>query len=337
MESSIWLWIAFNLFVLSLLAFDLGVLHRKVREIKVGEAMQLSLFYIVLALLFGAGLFWLRGSQDGIDFLTGYFIEKSLSVDNIFVIVLIFTYFQVPPQYQHRVLFWGILGALVMRGLLIFAGVKLIHQFAWMALLFGGFLIVTGVKMLVVADQKPDLENNIIVRTIRRRFRLTDRYHGKHFFIRQEGAFYVTPLFLVLVLIEFTDLIFAVDSIPAIIAITTDPFIVYTSNVFAILGLRALYFALAGIVPRFVYLKYGLSLVLLVIGFKMIANYIYGGKFIPTEMALAITVVLIGGSIILSLMKTRGKLVEGETLPTGWIPGSGVEEEDVEEKLRDEK
>ncbi len=334
MESSIWLWIAFNVFVLALLAFDLGVLHRKEREIKVAEAMKLSLMYIVLALIFGAGLFWLRGHQDGVDFLTGYFIEKSLSVDNIFVIVLIFTYFQVPPQHQHRVLFWGILGALVMRGLLIFAGVKLIHEFAWMAVIFGGFLIVTGVKMLVVADEKPDLENNVIVRAVRSRFRLTDRYHGKHFFIRQEGALYVTPLFLVLVLIEFTDLIFAVDSIPAIIAITTDPFIVYTSNVFAILGLRALYFALAGIVPRFVYLKYGLSLVLLVIGFKMIANYIYGGKFIPTEWALLMTVLLIGGSIVLSLIKTRGQLSEGETLPTGWIPGSGVKEEEETEQPR---
>ncbi|UUP18697.1 TerC family protein [Nitratireductor thuwali] len=323
MESSIWLWVGFNLFVLALLAFDLGVLHRKEREIKVGEALWLSLFYIVLALLFGAGLFWLRGTQDGIDFLTGYFIEKSLSVDNIFVIVLIFTYFSVPAQYQHRVLFWGILGALFMRGVLIFAGVQLIHQFAWMALLFGGFLIVTGVKMLIVADQKPDMENNIVLKAVRRRFRLTETYRGKHFFVRENGLLYATPLFLVLVMIEFTDLVFAVDSIPAIIAITTDPFIVYTSNVFAILGLRALYFALAGIVPRFIYLKYGLSLVLVVIGSKMIANYFYGGKFVPTELALLITVVLIGGSIALSLIRTRGAPpAEPQVLPTGWVPGS---------------
>ncbi|MEG6509970.1 TerC family protein [Methyloligella sp. 2.7D] len=340
MESSIWLWVAFNLFVLGLLALDLGVLHREPRQIKVGEAIRLSLFYVVLALIFSAGLFWLRGPEDGIDFLTGYFVEKSLSVDNIFVIVLLFTYFQVPPQYQHRVLFWGILGALVMRGLLIFAGVQLIHQFAWMALLFGAFLIVTGIKMLVVAEQEPDLENNIILKAVRRRVRLTDGYRGKHFFLRENGLLFATPLFLVLVMIEVTDLIFAVDSIPAIIAITTDPFIVYTSNVFAILGLRALYFALAGIVPRFIYLKYGLALVLLVIGFKMIANYFYGGKFIPTEMALLATVLLIGGSIIVSLIKTRGQLVEPQTLPTGWIPGSGVKEEaepEPAEKAQQEK
>lgn len=328
METSIWLWVGFNLFVVALLAFDLGVLHRKEREIRVGEALRLSLFYIVLALVFAAGLFWLRDTQDGIDFLTGYLIEKSLSVDNIFVFVLIFTYFSVPAQHQHRVLFWGILGALVMRGVLIFAGVQLIHRFAWMALVFGAFLVVTGVKMLIVANQKPDIENNIVLQTVRRWIRLTDKYEGKRFLVRKNGQLFATPLFLVLVMIEFTDLVFAVDSIPAIIAITTDPFIVYTSNVFAILGLRALYFALAGIVPRFVYLKYALSLVLVVVGGKMIANYFYGAKFVPTEAALLITVVLIGGAILLSLIKTRGALPpEPEALRTGWVPGSPAKSE----------
>ena len=322
MLESIWPWLAFNAFVVALLAFDLGVLHRKEREIGVREALWLSLFYIVLALGFGAALFWWRGSADGIDFLTGYFIEKSLSVDNIFVIVLIFTFFAVPPQYQHRVLFWGILGALFMRGILIFAGVQLIHQFAWMALVFGAFLIVTGVKMLIVADQKPDIENNIVLRFVRGRLRLTETYEGNRFFVRRDGVLLATPLFLVLLMVEFTDLVFAVDSIPAIIAITTDPFIVYTSNVFAILGLRALYFALAGIVPRFVYLKYALSLVLVVVGGKMIANYFYGGKFIPTEWALLATAVLIGGAVVLSLLKTRGLAAEPTALPTGWVPGS---------------
>jgi tellurite resistance protein TerC len=323
MQTSIWAWIGFNLFVLALLAFDLGILHRKEREIRVPEALWLSLFYVVLALLFGAGLYWFDDRQDAIDFLTGYFIEKSLSVDNIFVFVLIFTYFAVPAQHQYRVLFWGILGALVMRGVLIVAGVQLIHHFAWMAFVFGGFLIATGIKMLVVADQKPDIENNIVVRAVRRRVRLTETYRGGHFFVRQNGVLYATPLFLVLVLVEFTDLVFAVDSIPAIIAITTDPFIVYTSNVFAILGLRALYFALAGIVPRFIYLKYGLSLVLVLVGAKMIANHLYGGKLIPTEAALFATVVLIGGAIALSLIKTRGALPpEPAALRTGWIPGS---------------
>ena len=325
MEGGIWLWVGFILFVLALLAFDLGVLHRKEREIKLREALWLSFFYIVLALLFGISLFWLRDTQDGIDFLTGYLVEKSLSIDNIFVIVLIFTYFSVPAQYQHRVLFWGILGALVMRGILIFAGIQLIHSFAWMALLFGFFLVVTGVKMLILADQKPDLDNNIVLKIARRSFRLTETFHGKRFFVRQNGLLYATPLFLVLIMIEFTDLVFAVDSIPAIIAITTDPFIVFTSNVFAILGLRALYFALAGVVPRFVYLKYALSLVLVVIGFKMIANYFYGGKFVPTELALLITAVLIGGSIILSLFRTRRSSPKPQALPTGWVPGSSAQ------------
>ncbi len=325
MLESIWWWLAFNVFVIILLAFDLGVLHRKEREIGVREALWLSLFYIVLALGFCAVLFWWRGSADGIDFLTGYFIEKSLSIDNIFVIVLIFSFFAVPPQYQHRVLFWGILGALFMRGVLIFAGVQLIHQFAWTALVFGGLLIATGVKMLIVADQKPDIENNIVLRFVRGRLRLTEGSQGKRFFVRRDGVLFATPLFLVLLMVELTDLVFAVDSIPAIIAITTDPFIVYTSNVFAILGLRALYFALAGIVPRFVYLKYALSLVLIVVGGKMIANYFYGGKFVPTELALLITAVLIGGSIAFSLLKTRGRAAEPGSFPTGWVPGSPAE------------
>lgn len=324
MDGGIWGWASFNLFILALLALDLGILHRKEREIKVGEALWLSLFYVVLALLFAAILFRTRGEQAGVEFLTGYLIEKSLSVDNIFVITLIFTYFAVPARYQHRVLFWGILGALFMRGILIFAGVQLIDHFAWMALLFGAFLIITGAKMLVVADAKPDIDNNVVLNFLRRRLRVTDSYEGKRFFVRRDGVLFVTPLFLVLILIEFTDLVFAVDSIPAILAISQEPFIVYTANVFAILGLRALYFALAGIVPRFIYLKYALSLILIVVGGKMIANYFYGAKFIPTELALLVTAVLIIGSIILSLMRTRGALAQPQVLPTGWVPGSPV-------------
>jgi tellurite resistance protein TerC len=228
----------------------------------------------------------------------------------------------VPAAYQHRVLFWGILGALAMRGILIAAGVQLIDRFAWMALLFGAFLIATGIKMLIAADKQPDLDNNVVMRFARRRLRITEGFEGRRFFVRRDGLLYATPLFVVLLMVEFTDLVFAVDSIPAIIAITSDPFIVYTANVFAILGLRALYFALAGIVPRFVYLKYGLSLVLVAIGGKMIANYFYGGKFIPTEWALLATFVLVGGSIALSLLKTRGRPAEATALPTGWVPGS---------------
>jgi tellurite resistance protein TerC len=322
-EVTVWAWLGFNLFVVALLALDLGVVHRKEREIPLSEALWLSLLYVVLALLFAAGLFWIRGEQAGVEFLTGYLIEKSLSVDNIFVIVLIFTYFAVPAEYQHRVLFWGILGALVMRGILIFAGVQLIDNFAWMAIVFGAFLIVTGVKMLLVADAKPDINNNVVLKLLRRRLRVTESYEGRRFFVRRNGALFATPLFLVLMMVEFTDLVFAVDSIPAIIAVSRDPFIIYTANVFAILGLRALYFALAGIVPRFIYLKYGLSLILVVVGGKMIANYFYGEKFIPTELALLITAVLIGGSIALSLLRTRGAgPAEPAALPTGWVPGS---------------
>jgi tellurite resistance protein TerC len=322
-EITVWAWLGFNLLILALLALDLGVLHKKEREIKVGEALWLSLLYAVLALLFAAGLFWTRGTQAGLEFLTGYLIEKSLSVDNIFVIVLIFTYFAVPAKYQHSVLFWGILGAVVMRGILIFAGVQLINSFAWIALVFGAFLIVTGVKMLLVADAKPNIDNNVVLKFLRRRLRVTESYEGKRFFVRRDGMLYATPLFLVLMIVEFTDLVFAVDSIPAIIAISQEPFIIYTANVFAILGLRALYFVLAGIVPRFIYLKYALALILIVVGGKMIANYFYGGKFIPTELALLITAILIGGSIVLSLLRTRGlKPEELAAVPTGWVPGS---------------
>jgi tellurite resistance protein TerC len=254
--------------------------------------------------------------------LTGYLIEKSLSLDNIFVFVLIFSYFAVPAQYQHRVLFWGIIGALFMRGFLIALGAQLIVTFHWIVFVFGAFLIFTGIKMLLMVNAKPDLGNNWLLRLMRRRLRVTDEYHQEKFFIRCDGLLWATPLFLVLVLIEFTDLVFAVDSIPAIFAITQDPFIVYTSNVFAILGLRALYFALAGVIHRFHYLKYGLSLVLVVVGGKMILNGAFGEKVVPTEIALAITAVLILGSIALSLIKTRGRAATASAPVTGWVPGS---------------
>jgi tellurite resistance protein TerC len=330
-ETGIGFWIAFLAFTAALLAFDLGVLHRRDHVIRLREALLLSTFYIALALLFAALVFYWRGSEAGIQFLTGYLIEKSLSIDNIFVIVLTFTYFAVPPQYQHRVLFYGIIGAVVMRGILIVLGVQLIHSFAWIAVVFGAFLIFTGIKMLIMANAKADVENNVVVRLLRKRLRITQDYVGHDFFTRRDGLLYVTPLFVVLVLIEFTDVIFAVDSIPAILAISQDPFIIFTANVFAILGLRALYFALADIVPRFVYLKYGLSLILVFIGGKMIANYFYGGKFIPTHWALLATAILIAGSIALSLLRTR---TPGAVppLPTGWIPGSRPTEADEARK-----
>ncbi len=318
--SSLWLWLGFNLFVVVLLALDLGLLHRKQREIGVAEALWLSLGYFLLAALFNAGVFYWLGSEAGYAFMTGYLIEKSLSLDNIFVFVLIFAHFAVPAAYQHRVLFWGILGALAMRAALIALGAALIATFHWVVFLFGAFLILTGIKMLLAADAKPDLANNVVLRFMRRRFRVTENYEGQRFFVRRDGVLWLTPLFLVLVLVEISDLIFAIDSIPAIFAITSDPFIVYTANVFAILGLRALYFALLGVVHRFHYLKYGLSLTLLVVGAKMILNGVFGEKVVPVELALAITATLILGSIVLSLMRPARA---GEPA-RGWVPGSAA-------------
>lgn len=324
---TIWLWIAFNLFVILLLALDLGVLHRRDRVIAVREALWLSLGYVILALIFAVGVFVFMSREAGYAFLTGYFIEKSLSVDNIFVFVLIFMHFAVPPQYQYRVLFWGVIGALVMRAILILVGAAAIETFHWIIYVFGAFLVFTGIKMLITVGQVPDLNRNRVVLFMRRHFRVTDDFVGNRFFVRQNGLLYITPLFIVLVLVELTDLVFAVDSIPAIFAITTDPFIVYTANVFAILGLRALYFALVGVIHRFHYLKYGLSLVLVVVGVKMLLNAYFGEKVIPTELALLITAALIGGSMLISIVRTR-KLPEderaAETAKAGawWVPGS---------------
>lgn len=317
------MWIGFNLFVLVLLALDLGLLHRKDKEVGIREALLLSLGYFVLALIFGAGVYRFLGPAAGVEFFTGYLLEKSLSVDNIFVFVLIFGHFAVPPAYQHRVLFWGILGALVMRATLILVGASIIQAFHWVIYLFGAFLVLTGAKMLWTINQKPDMENNRLVQLMRRHFRVTEQYEGHNFFTRRNGLLYLTPLALVLILVEVTDVVFALDSIPAIFAITTDPFIVYTSNVFAILGLRALYFALVGIIHRFHYLKYGLSLVLMVVGAKMIINAAFG-KVIPTEAALLVTALLIGGSMLISMVKTRGlpKPAVTEEGLHGWVPGS---------------
>jgi tellurite resistance protein TerC len=333
---SLWLWIGFNLFVVALLAFDLGVLHRKGKEISIREALWLSLGYFVLALIFCAGVFQFRGTAAGYEFLTGYLIEKSLSVDNIFVFVLIFMHFAVPPQYQYRVLFWGVLGALVMRAALILVGAAVIEAFHWVIYAFGAFLIFTGVKMLITINQEPDLEGNRVVRFVRRRFPVTEGFVGDRFFVRRDGRLFLTPLFVVLVLVEVTDLVFALDSIPAIFAITTDPFIVYTSNVFAILGLRALYFALVGIIHRFHYLKYGLSLVLVVVGIKMILNAYFGEKVIPTEVALLVTAALIGGSMLVSVIKTRRlpKEVGVEEASHWWVPGSPPKPKPLEPRDR---
>jgi tellurite resistance protein TerC len=302
METSVWLWGGFTALVLLILAFDLGLLHRKQREITFREALKMSGFYVALAALFNGWVFWQFGPQKGLEFTTGYLIEYSLSLDNIFVIALIFGAFAVPKQYQHRVLFWGILGALVMRAGMIFAGTGLIMNFHWIIYVFGGFLIFSGIKMLKAVDAEPDPNGHWLVRALRKRLRITEAYEGEKFWVRRNGVLWFTPLFLVLMLVEFTDLVFAVDSIPAIFAITTDPFIVYTSNVFAILGLRSLYFALAGIIGKFHYLRYGLSLVLVLVGTKMVLVDVWK---MPTALALGLTATLIGGSIILSLVRPK--------------------------------
>lgn len=321
-----WFWAIFNLFILLLLTLDLGVFHRKQHEIHLKEALGLSFFYVILALLFAWGIYAFIGAQEGLEFLTGYLIEKSLSVDNIFVFVLIFSHFQIPPQYQHRILFWGVLGALLMRAFLILTGASLIASFYWVIFIFGAFLIITGLKMLWVINVEPNLEDNKIIRWLYKCLPITDSYHNGKFWIFEKKKVVFTPLFPVLILIEVTDLVFAVDSIPAIFAISKNPFIVYTSNVFAILGLRALYFALADIIHRFIYLKHALSLILILIGIKMILNGIFGEHTIPTHYALIITGLLLAGSIIISLIKSRTlpAAKERKAVITGWVPGGGV-------------
>ena len=304
-----WIWLSFIAIVVTLLALDLGVLHKASREIGVRESLLLSAGYISIALIFGAWVWWTMGPQSGMEYYTGFLIEKSLSMDNVFVIALIFTYFAIPRQYQHRVLFWGILGVIVLRAIMIGLGATLVSQFSWILYLFGVFLVFTGIKMWIVADNMPDIANNPLLKFLKRRMRVTDELHGNAFWVtRPEPGTgrlvrYATPLFLALMLIEFVALVFAVDSVPAIFAITTDPFIVYTSNIFAILGLRALYFALAAMIHRFHYLKYALSLVLVFIGSKIFLVGIVGKM--PAWISLSVTFSLIAGGVVFSLWKTR--------------------------------
>ena len=270
METNTWLYAGFTLFVLGTLALDLGVFHRKAHAVQPKEAGIWVAIWTALSLVFAAFLFFWKGPDPALLFVTGYLVELSLSADNIFVIVMIFGYFSVPPKYQHRVLFWGILGALFMRGAFIGMGAFLIQKMSWIMYVFGAFLVFTGIKMAMRHDEEFDAEKNIVMRTARRFLRVTNHYDGQKFFTKEMGVKVATPLFLVLLLVEFTDLVFAVDSIPAIFAVTTDPFLVYTSNVFAILGLRSMYFLLAGVVDKFVYLKYGLSAILTFVGIKML-------------------------------------------------------------------
>ena len=306
-----WMWAAFIAFVLVMLALDLFVFGgSKAHKVSVREAAVWSLVWVSLALLFNAGMWWyLSGTvgqeiadQKALEFFTGYLIEKSLSVDNVFVFLLIFTAFHVAPEFQRRVLIYGVLGAIVLRAIMILAGAWVVREYSWVLYLFGAFLVVTGMRMLVMAEKEPDLEKNPVLKFARKHLRISEGHHGEKFTVMKDGVRYFTPLFLVLILIEVTDLVFAVDSIPAIFAITTDPFIVFTSNIFAIMGLRALYFLLADVADRFHLLKYGLAMVLTFIGTKMLIAPWY---HVPVAASLAIVAVLIGTSVIASLIATR--------------------------------
>jgi len=306
-----WMWAAFIVFVLAMLALDLFVFGgRKAHRVSVREALSWVIAWCLLALSFAALLWWyLHGAfgadiarEKTLEFLTGYLIEQSLSIDNMFVFVMIFSYFAVPPELQRRVLLYGVLGAIVMRAVMIFAGVWLVSQFEWLLYAFGVFLIFTGIKMLVFADHQPDLDKNPLLRWVRGHMRITSGFHGERFFVLQNGVRWATPMFLVLVLIEASDLMFAVDSIPAIFAVTTDPFIVFTSNIFAIMGLRALYFLLADMADRFHLLKYGLAIVLVFIGGKMV---LMPWLHMPVEWSLAVVGGVILSSVLLSLVTTR--------------------------------
>ncbi len=316
MNNQIWLWVGFNVFVLAMLALDLGVFHRKAHVVSFKESITWTVVWIALALLFNFGIWHFQGSQKALEFFTGYLIEKSLSVDNVFVFALLFGYFAVPAKYQHKVLFWGILGALIMRAVMIALGAVLITKFAWIIYVFGGFLILTGIKMIVKREEEIHPERNPVVRWFKKLMPVTSDYREDKFFVRENGILMATPLFIVLLLVEISDLIFAVDSIPAIFAVTTDTFIVYTSNVFAILGLRSLYFALAGVMDKFHYLKIGLGLVLTFVGVKMILAHT--AWKIDTFLSLGAIVLILTISVVWSLLKPKSsvKLVLPDALKT---------------------
>jgi tellurite resistance protein TerC len=298
MDTPILFWILFNAFVLLMLALDLGVFHRKAHEVSVKEALTWTFVWIFLAMVFNTIIFYWRGQQQALEFFTGYLVEKALSTDNIFVFIMIFSYFQIPSKYQHKVLFWGILGALIMRVIFIFAGIALIEKFHFTIYIFGALLIYTGYKMFYHTNATIEPDKNPLIRVFKKIMPVTPHLQEDNFFVKLDGKRFATPLFLVLILIETTDLIFAVDSIPAILAITQDQFIVYTSNVFAIMGLRSLYFALAGVVHRFWLLSYGLAVVLVFVGIKMLLIDVYK---IPIEWSLVFIATTIAVSILLSL------------------------------------
>ncbi|MDE8650920.1 TerC family protein [Novosphingobium album (ex Liu et al. 2023)] len=309
-----WFWLAFAAIVLLLTAFDLGVLHKEDRELGIRESLRLSLFYIAIAMAFGVWVWLAKGPVSGMEYYTGYFIEKALSIDNVFVISMIFGFFAIAPRYQYRALLWGILAVIVLRGGMIAGGAALVSEAHWVLYIFAAFLIFTGVKMFFTDDHAPDIGRNPAVRWISRHMRVTREHHGEHFLVKVPDpktgklAWAATPLLLALVVINIADLIFAVDSVPAIFAITTDTFVVYTSNIMAILGLRALYFALAAMVHRFHYLKYALAAVLVFIGGKiLIADFVLGGAKFPPLASLGVTIALIAGGVLWSLWRTRGE------------------------------
>ncbi|MDH1263739.1 TerC family protein [Pseudomonas sp. GD03944] len=310
-----WFWLAFITIVLALLIFDLGVLHRDQHEIEMRESLLLYSGYFSVGVAFGGWVWWQLGATKALEFYTGFLVEQSLSMDNVFVMAMILGFFGIPRKYQHRVLFWGILGVIVLRAIMIGLGTALVQEFEWILYVFGAFLLLTGVKMLFSKEeQHPDLSQNPMLKFLRRHIRVTDNLHGGHFLVRLPDPatgkvlLYATPLLLALVLIELADLVFAVDSVPAVFAITQDPFIVYTSNIFAILGLRALYFALAALMHRFVYLKYALALVLIFIGGKIFLHGFIGK--IPAVLSLGVTFGLLAGGVLLSLLKTRDQPAE---------------------------
>jgi tellurite resistance protein TerC len=310
LDKPLWMWASFLALIALLLVLDLGVLNRKAHVISIRESLWQSAFYVAFALAYGAAVWWFMGADAGMRYLTAYFVEKSLSLDNIFVISLVFTYFAVPREFQHRVLFWGIVGVLVLRGVMIGLGAALVAEFHWILYLFGAFLLFTGVKMLFLhGDQEPNLADNAVIGLLRSKMRVTDNLHGDRFFVRRpakgaeggKAVLWATPLFLALVVVELSDVVFAVDSVPAVFAISTDPFIVYTSNIFAILGLRALYFALAAMVHRFVYLKYALALVLVFIGGKIFYVELVGK--VPVALSLGVTAGVLAAGVLVSLLR----------------------------------
>lgn len=313
----LWMWLLFVAIVIALLVFDLGVLHKDDHEIGVGESLKLSGMYIALGLLFAAFVGWQLGGEAAEMYLTAFVVEKTLAMDNVFVIAMIFGYFAIPRQYQHRVLFWGILGVILLRGLMIGLGATLVAQYGWVLYIFAVFLIFTGIKMLFAGDHQMDIASNPILKFLKKRMNVTEELHGSDFFVRKPDASgrmarFATPLFLALVLIEIADVIFAVDSVPAVFAITSDPFVVYTSNIFAILGLRALYFALAAVIHRFHYLKYALAVLLIFIGSKIWVADLMGLEKFPASWSLGVTFAILGAGVAWSLWKTRGGRGDGD-------------------------